>query len=313
VPWPRDPIGRGTSSRDGGTIGFEAGRSVPVSYKQANSPSKSTIASQIPTQAGVGRFRSPQATVPSEFDPRTVCLTVDVEWSSPEVLADIVGLLDERGLAATLFVTHEGVNAGSHERGIHPNYRRSGDLGRAAEDASMADDSSLYEHIVTSIKSFVPDAVGVRGHSLHYDSLLLPIYQRQGIEYDSTYQMPLVPNLAPFWKEYEILEIPIYFNDFFELKTGALGFDAQRLPLSSSGLKVIDIHPVTVFTNTPSLDYYQALKTHYHDADRLLESRHRGAGIRSLVIGLLDRLADQDIPVSPLAAINSMWRSSSAG
>lgn len=251
---------------------------------------------------------------PLDFDPRTICLSVDVEWAHPAIVADLQALLDERGLKATFFVTHDNVLVPGHERGIHPNFRRNGDALKAlrtrlGDAATTLDETAIYEHVIRMFKGFAPDARGVRGHSLYYDSLLLPIYERYGLEFDSSYQMPLVPRLVPFWKEYGIVEIPIYLNDFFELRTGAIGFNAGKLDFAAPGLKVFNMHPNTVFLNAASLDHYESTKGFYHDVDRLLAARHSGHGIRTMVIDTLDRIASQDCPILTLGEVNALWHS----
>ena len=250
---------------------------------------------------------------PEGFDPRTVCLSVDVEWASPAVLADLRSLLDERRLRATFFVTHGSVDVPGHERGIHPNFRRNGDIAKAFcakfGDAGMPDDAAVYAHVVAAFKGFAPEARGVRAHSLHYDSVLLPIYERYGIEYDSSYQMPLVRDLRPFWKECGVLEIPIYFNDYFELKARAIGFEATKIDLDAPGLKVFLMHPNILYLNAESEGHYLSTKGFYREPDRLLAARHRGRGIRTLMIELLDRLAAGAYPTMTLGEVNSIWRS----
>jgi len=236
-----------------------------------------------------------------------VCLTVDVEWCAPPVLNDLVSLLDERGLKATFFVTHLGVDVPGHERGIHPNYRSSSDVVKSLPEPIS--DTSIYEGVVKAYKDFAPEARGVRGHSLHYDSLLLSIYQKSGIAYDSSYQMSLMAGITPFLKEYDILEMPIFFNDFYELKSGPTGFDAAKINLDAPGLKVFDIHPNTTYINASSLDHYNSTKSFYKDPDRLLASRHPGAGVRTMVLGLLDRLASGGYTTALMGEVNDAWRS----
>jgi hypothetical protein len=195
-----------------------------------------------------------------------------------------------------------------HERGIHPNFRRNGDVMKRLPASAMLDESIVYDHVVASFKGFAPEARGVRAHSLYYDSMLLPIYQRHGIEYDSSYQIPLVPGLAPFWKEHDLLELPIYFNDYFELKTGALACDARKLNLDAGGLKVINFHPNIVFLNASSVAQYEATKSFYRDPERLLAARQAGRGVRSLVIDLLDKIAAARLPTLTLGEVNALWR-----
>jgi hypothetical protein len=249
---------------------------------------------------------------PDSLDPRTICLTCDVEWAPPPVLEDFRQLLDERGLKATFFCTHSGVDVGSHERGLHPNFRRSGQTLKSFdarnENSRPLDDLSIFRRVVEVTRSFAPEAKGVRAHSLHYDSLLLPLYHEFGIEYDSSYQIPLFSGLRPFWKENEILEIPIYFNDHFELKTRAIGFDLKHLKLDQPGLKVLDFHPNVTFINCVSTEHYLQSKLHYHEADRLLAMRHAGRGSRTLLIEVLDRIVEWGLPTATLGDINTRWR-----
>jgi Polysaccharide deacetylase len=262
---------------------------------------------------------SPQARImidnedwPSTLDPRTICLTCDVEWAAPPVLDDFRGLLDERGLKATFFCTHPGVDVGSHERGLHPNFRWSGDtlkeLGIRNDKGERSDDTAIFRHVVATTKAFAPEAKGVRAHSLHYDSVLLPLYHEFGLEYDSSYQIPLVSRLRPFWKENDLLEMPIYFNDHFELKTSATGFDFKLLKLDQPGLKVMNFHPNVVFINAVSTAHYLESKTRYHDLERLRALRHPGRGSRTMLMELFDHIVDTGLPTATLGEINARWR-----
>jgi peptidoglycan/xylan/chitin deacetylase (PgdA/CDA1 family) len=252
---------------------------------------------------------------PESLDHRTICLTVDVEWAAPEVLDDLRRLFDDRGLKATFFCTHAGVDVGHHERGLHPNFRPTGDtiaqLRAAQGEQALLNDVELFRHVLGRTLSYAPEAKGVRSHSLHYDSLLMPIYCELGLEYDSTYLMPLVGGLRPFWKEYGVLEFPIWFNDHFELKSGATGFDHSRLSLQKPGLKVINMHPNMVFINAASDAHYLATKSFYRDAGRLLAARHAGTGIRTMVVDLLDAIAACGHPTATLGEVNRAWRDNS--
>jgi hypothetical protein len=115
--------------------------------------------------------------------------------------------------------------------------------------------------------------------------------------------------LQPIWKEYDVLELPIYFADHFELKTGATGFDIGRLHLERPGLKVINLHPNMLYLNAVSDRQYMASKAFYHDQERLLATRFPGRGIRSMVIDLLDQVASKNLPTATLGEVNEQWRS----
>ena len=106
-----------------------------------------------------------------ELDPRTLCFSVDVEWAHPAVLNDLRQLFDQAGIAATFFVTHEGVVTPGHERALHPNFRRNGDSYRAllTSGDDPAAESEVQRFILERTLSFAPEAKGLRTHSLYYD------------------------------------------------------------------------------------------------------------------------------------------------
>jgi peptidoglycan/xylan/chitin deacetylase (PgdA/CDA1 family) len=248
-------------------------------------------------------------------DAGTICFTVDIEWGHPAVLRDVRELFDEYRVRATFFCTHAGIDVGSHERGLHPNYRRNGSTlkelatGIGAAAAAYIDESDLYRHVLRTTLSFAPEAKGARSHSLFYDSLMMPLYREFGLEYDSSYQLPLTSGLRPIWKEYDVLELPIYFSDHFELKTGATGFKIALLHLDRPGLKVINLHPNMLYINAVSNEHYVGTKAFYHDPERLLDSRFAGRGTRSMVLDLLEYVVLRNLPTATLGEINEAWRS----
>ncbi len=241
-----------------------------------------------------------------------ICLTVDVEWAHPVVLADLVALFDQRGLRATFFCTHAGIDVPGHERGLHPNFRGDGDCMKAlvARDGAdaMRDQAAGYRFAMDWFHGFAPEAIGVRGHSLHYDSQLLAIYRAHGIQYDSSYQLPLAAGLRPFWKEAGILELPLFYNDFFDIRTQATGFYAAALNLHRPGLKVLNLHPNIVYANIADPGAHERARAFHHDPARLLAARGTARGPRDLLQSMLDDIAARDRPTATLAEVAAAWR-----
>jgi hypothetical protein len=245
---------------------------------------------------------------PEGLAPNTVCFSVDIEWATDAVIADLRTLFDEHGVATTFFVTHDGVAVPGHERGLHPNFLRSGDTYRAFPGAGQASDRGVYEHVVATTLKFAPEAKGVRAHSLFYDSGLLPLYRHYGLEYDSSYQLTFVPHLRPFWKHDDIVEIPIYYGDHLDLTVGVTGFELALLGLDRPGRKVFNFHPNIVYLNAPDAAAYAATKDFYRDPERLLAARHHGRGPRTLLIELLDHVCSRNIPTATLGQVNEAMR-----
>jgi hypothetical protein len=238
-----------------------------------------------------------------------ICLTVDVEWAHPDVLADLVALIDARGLKATFFTTHAGVHVPGHERALHPNFLRSGDTVRSLGSAAATmTDVDVYRHVVRTTHEFCPEAVGVRGHRQFFDSTLLPIYKDCGLQYDSSLFLPLAKGLTPVLKPHDIVELPIYYIDHSDLNANYTSFDVGKLGLDRPGLKVFDFHPNTVFINAATNAQYDASKAHYHDPQKLLAMRQNRPGARTLFIDLIDMIASQRRPTATLADVNRLWR-----
>jgi peptidoglycan/xylan/chitin deacetylase (PgdA/CDA1 family) len=249
---------------------------------------------------------------PSGLNPDSICITVDVEWAADEVLADLRTLFDQHGVRATFFVTHAGVETPGHERGLHPNFRRNGDTFKRLRETrgeSALTDEDIHAYIVSSTLAFAPEAKGLRTHSLYYDSTLLPLYRKLGLEYDCSYQIPLVGGLRPFWKHHDIVEIPTYFADHFDIITGATGFDVAALALDRPGLKVFDFHPNIIYLNASRNDDYMATKNFYHDPERLLAARQTGKGARTLLLDLLAAVSARHLPTATVGEVNAHWRS----
>jgi hypothetical protein len=110
------------------------------------------------------------------------------------------------------------------------------------------------------------------------------------------------------WKEYDLLELPIYFNDHFYLKNRGTSFDPTELKLDQPGMKVVQFHPNMVFLNAPTDDHYQENRAHYHEPEALCKNRYAGRGVRTLFLDLLDTIASKRLRTLTLGEVNALWR-----
>jgi hypothetical protein len=242
-----------------------------------------------------------------------VCVTVDVEWAHPAVVADMVERLDERGLRGTFFCTHAGISVPGHERGLHPNFRRAGDtlrLLRERAGPAWVDwtDEAVHRHVIQATLDFCPEAIGTRSHSLFYDSSLMRLYREAGLRYESNAFLPFTAHLAPVWRRHEILGLPVYYIDHFDLAAQVSGLRREALRLAEPGLKVLAFHPNLVYINAATEAQYERTKAFYHDPDWLRRHRRRGRGVRTLWLETLDYLAACRVPTCTLAEVDAAWR-----
>jgi hypothetical protein len=250
---------------------------------------------------------------PEGLAPDAVCLTVDVEWAHPVVLADLVSLFDSAGVAGTFFVTHDGVELPGHERGLHPNFRRNGDSYRAMRaqlpaGAAEPSDEEIYAFILKRTRSFAPEATGLRSHCLHSETTMHWQFKAFGMQYDCNPRMPFMCGLRPIRLLHDVLAIPTYYADQLDLHVPATGFALEGLRLEQPGLKVLDFHPNMVYLNASSDDHYQSTRSFYHDPERLLAARNPGRGIRTLLLELLDEIAAGRVRTVTAGEINRRWR-----
>jgi hypothetical protein len=210
----------------------------------------------------------------------TVCLTLDLDWAPDHVLEDTRQLLQQAGLPATIFATHQsrGVTAllalPGCETGVHPNF-----LSDANEDA-----------VLSRVLGAFPAAVGVRSHELYFDSRLLPLFQRKGVRYFSNDLMFLHSGLEPYYDWSGLVRLPLYWEDdvhclFFDGR-----FDCAALRLDQPGLKVLNFHPVHLFLNTREIADYQAAKPVLADPVAARKLRREDPGIRTLFLEVVGRL-----------------------
>lgn len=222
-----------------------------------------------------------------------VAITIDVEWAHPEVLDFVVGELDARQLRATFFCTHAGIELDGHERALHPNFRRHGNslLERRRQEVAGLTDVEFYWYIARATQAFCPEAVGSRSHNLFWDSALTQVYREQGLRYVSNAFLPLAPGLAPVERVKGLLELPIYYMDYWDIIEGATGFRLDALRLERDGLMVLDFHPNVLFINAQDAGHYAESKRHYQDPEKLKALRAPGRGALTLFLEVLDHLA----------------------
>ena len=239
-----------------------------------------------------------------------IVLSIDVEWAHPVVLDDVLSALDERGLRATFFCTHQGILVPGHERALHPNFRRESNT---QLDGAPAADSELgfRRQIVDTVCGYCPEAVGVRAHSLMHETELLSLYRAAGLEYDSSTFLPLVAGVVPFDGGAGIVELPLYYMDHWDLLEQATRFELSDLRLDVPGLKIVGFHPNLVYLNAVTLRDYLDSKPRYYDPEWLRRHRRAGRGVRTLFHELLDRLAGE-APPPTLAEVNARFRDEKA-
>jgi len=221
-----------------------------------------------------------------------ISITIDTEWCEPEVIEDTLNLLKENNVEATLFSTHDDGLPVSHERALHPNFLSE----NASEDKVMEDISELY-----------PEAVGTRSHSLYVHSGVRDTYPDR-IRYESNYISYLKERIEPFWMLDEIVQIPVFFMDDMWLRTRSSDDPEIKGLVEGSGVRVFDFHPIHIYLNTPTIDYYSENQKYYHNPSKLMENRYEGFGARNLFENLLSEIDKRGLNTYTMADIANKYK-----
>ena len=120
--------------------------------------------------------------------------------------------------------------------------------------------------------------------------------------------MPKICDRSGRRKEAGILELPIFYNDYFDLRHAATGFNIAALHLERPGLKVLNFHPNIVYANLADPEAYRDARAFYHDPGRLLATRGTAPGPRDLLQRILDLAVAADLPTATLGEVSTAWR-----
>lgn len=221
-------------------------------------------------------------------------VTMDTDWVPQFVLDHLLGLLSEAKVKATIFCTgvYDGIDAGGHEVGLHPNLMSDSTQGDGEED------------ILSSLKSAMPEAVGVRTHRHYWHGGLLPLYKRHGIAYDSSLLMPLQPALRPYTLM-DIVRVPVWWSDGFHFDRGLPMERFDPPGLDQPGLKVLLFHPIHVYLNSEVAGYANKVLGEIGGMGKatpeaLAPYRRKGTGMETVCRSALEFLAKSDVEVQLL-------------
>lgn len=214
-----------------------------------------------------------------------IFLTFDIDWAHDVALHDTIDLVEEAGVAATWYATHETPvlerlrSSQNFELGIHPNFNflLEGDARNGRNAAE----------VVERVLTIVPEAKSVRSHSMTQSSGLLAVFERSGLTHDVNQFVPAHSGirLSPWLLWSGLCRVPYYWEDDVACMY-ALQNNMNELA-SRQGLKVFDFHPIHVFLNTENLDRYESTRHLHHNPAELIKHRYEGVGTRTRLIELL--------------------------
>jgi hypothetical protein len=211
-----------------------------------------------------------------------VFLTFDIDWAHDEIICDSLNLVQSSQVAATWFATHNTPllanleQDGLFEIGIHPNFN-------PLLDGSL---NSSCSEVIANCMSIVPKAKLVRSHSLVQSERLIDLFKHNGLTHISNLFIPYGSGIQakPFHVWDQMVMVPHSWQDNVALKM-KMGFPSQVD--FTSGLHVLDFHPIHVFLNSENLDRYERTRPLHKNPKELIKHRFEGYGTRNRLLELL--------------------------
>lgn len=208
---------------------------------------------------------------PSTWQGKTF-LTLDIDWAHDVVLSHCIDILEENGLPATWFVTHETPQLErlrenkSFELGIHPNFNKL--LGGHAQPGDTA------SRVIEEVLSVVPEAKAIRSHSLVNSERLIDLFHDAGLTHISNVFIPARGSemLYPWFLWSDMTMVPHCWQDNVSMRLHG----QIKAPLLGclNSLYVYDFHPIHVFLNTDKINTYESARSYFYKPNKLRELRN---------------------------------------
>jgi hypothetical protein len=223
-------------------------------------------------------------------------VTLDIDWAPDVVIDRVAGLLVERGVPASWFITHRSAaverlrdHPELFELGIHPNFLPGSTQGRTHEE--------VLEHCL----ELVPDAISMRTHSLYQSTPLLALVaETTPIEVDASLLLlgATIASLTTFtWNGRTLTRVPVYWEDDLAMEEANASWSFDPAEIEDEGVRIYDFHPIHIYLNSSEMGPYRALRSASRpmadDVETLAAYAGSGAGTGTLFVELLDHLADR--------------------
>jgi hypothetical protein len=209
--------------------------------------------------------------------------TSDIDWAPEAVIEDTIGLFNKYGVKCTFFCTHRSSvidsikNDPNFELGIHPNFL-----------PILNDKKGSVSEVMEQVLNIIPDAKGIRTHSMVQSTPMLQTFKNYGLTYEANTYLPYWADIKPSKLWNGLVKVPHNFEDDLHFMYGK-SFENCELNLEDRKFNVFCIHPIHIFLNTESEETYNNARKHYQNSDELLKLRNtKKKGTRDLLIMLLE-------------------------
>ena len=220
-----------------------------------------------------------------------VILTCDVDWAPDYAIRDVIGAAARFGHKLTIFATHRSevlLEAPGHvEVGLHPDFTR-------------PHAKKWFDEKLARLKESYPQAVGCRSHRNFFGQNIGDLAKACGLIYDASTFLWNEPFCQAHIDYNGIVRFSYMWEDGIHLDMG-LPLSWESISLHTPGLKIINVHPITIYLNCRSEDERRAVTSRYSDLTQApreeidLHRQSHAPGVRDLWIRLLTYLQENKV------------------
>jgi hypothetical protein len=228
----------------------------------------------------------------------TPVITIDVDWAPDFLIDEVAQLLNDAGVKATWFITHDSPavrrlrdSNGNFEIGAHPNFLPGSTHGR--------DIGEVIEHMASVARG----ARVMRTHGLYQSSRLLhEIARTTDIEIDCSLFIGGArhSSVSEYWTPHrKLIRVSYVWEDSYSFFDPLATWRLASLASRCDGLAVIDFHPIHLALNDPTPESYNRFRQRCPDIrgalpEHLEGLRKRDEGARTMFMDAIDYLAARD-------------------
>ena len=183
-----------------------------------------------------------------------VFLTADVDWAPEYAIEEVLRTVESFGMKLTMFATGPSVLLTSPpkwlEVGIHPDFTRKA--------------GPWLDERLAALKALYPGAIGTRSHRNFFGQNIADLAHACGLKYDAS-SVLFNQILAQAHVDYNgMTRFSYVWEDGLHLDMG-LGLDLSRTTIEWPGLKILNVHPMLIYLNSPSDNHRRAVTRRYQN------------------------------------------------
>jgi hypothetical protein len=177
--------------------------------------------------------------------------------------------------------------------GLHPNFELNSSHGKNPDD------------VLQFLKKIIPEAKSIRSHKFFQSSTILNLFQKYGIENDSSILLPHVEHISPhFVKYYNLFRFPVFWEDDVEMAINPTWI-WNKNDLKKPGMKIFNFHPIHIYLNSKNFDNYTFLKEKIQLKNMSLENSREfinmdNSGVKTFFETLIETLDSDTLTIQDI-------------